>query len=70
FRGCLKSSVSSTASLIGRIYFNILGSKCFTFKEEEVCEERSWWGYCQKYQVQSSAVLRDNDVFLCENKVE
>lgn len=63
FRGCLRQSLSSTANMIGKIYFNILGSKCFSFEEQEVCVERSWWGRCRKYENQVTAVLQSQGAF-------
>ena len=47
------------AKMIGKIYFNILGSKCFHFQETEVCAERSWWGLCQKYETQTVAEVKN-----------
>lgn len=64
FRGCLRQSVSSMANMIGKIYFNILGSKCFEFEETEVCSERSWWGRCQRYENQTIAILRSQVSFI------
>lgn len=63
FRGCLRQSLSTTANMIGKIYFNILGSKCFIFEEQEVCVERSWWGRCRKYESQLTAMLQSQGSF-------
>lgn len=63
FRGCLRQSLSSTANMIGKIYFNILGSKCFSFQEQEICAERAWWGYCRKYETQVTAILQSQGSF-------
>ncbi|KAH3752588.1 uncharacterized protein LOC127847724 [Dreissena polymorpha] len=70
FRGCLRQSVSSMANMIGKIYFNILGSKCFTFSEEEVCVERSWWGRCLRYESQQTALLESQVAFNEEHALE
>ncbi|XP_045172387.2 uncharacterized protein LOC123534282 [Mercenaria mercenaria] len=64
FRGCLRQSVSSMANMIGKIYFNILGSKCFDFQETEVCAERSWWGRCQRYENQTIAAVKSQVSFI------
>lgn len=66
--------------MIGKIYFNILGSKCFEFEETEVCTERSWWGRCRKYEKQKTAAVKsqvsfidadgNEDYAVVENKVK
>ncbi|KAH3752569.1 hypothetical protein DPMN_187190 [Dreissena polymorpha] len=63
-------SVSSMANMIGKIYFNFLGSKCFTFSEEEVCVERSWWGRCLRYEAQQTALLESQVVYNEEHALE
>ncbi|OWF45364.1 uncharacterized protein LOC110457150 [Mizuhopecten yessoensis] len=69
FRGCLKQSVSPMASLIGRIYFNIMGSKCFTVSMEEVCVRRSWWGRCEEYGQQEAVKIEDQEPYnYCEGR--
>ncbi|XP_060079253.1 uncharacterized protein LOC132558675 [Ylistrum balloti] len=69
FRGCLKQSVSPMASLIGRIYFNIMGSKCFTVKMEDVCVRRSWWGRCEKYEQKKSVQIEEQEPYnYCDSK--
>ncbi|XP_033747321.1 uncharacterized protein LOC117332499 [Pecten maximus] len=68
FRGCLKQSVSPMASLIGRIYFNIMGSKCFNVVMEDVCVRRSWWGRCEEYEQQKTVKIEDQEPYsYCEN---
>lgn len=66
FRGCLRRSVSTMANMIGKIYFNILGSKCFDFQQIEVCAERSWWGRCRTYEQQVTAVVKNQVSFFEE----
>ncbi|WAR01508.1 PA2G3-like protein [Mya arenaria] len=68
FRGCLRSSVSTMASIIGKIYFNILGSKCFRLMEAKVCMERSWWGRCQRYENQTTAAVVNQVSFLEDDR--
>ncbi|CAI9715459.1 acidic phospholipase A2 PA4 [Octopus vulgaris] len=60
FRNCLKkvSSNSSITHLIGRIYFDFLGSRCFVFTKEKYCVERSWWGKCRTYGTQLTAKIK------------
>ncbi|GAB1599067.1 hypothetical protein Ahia01_000183900 [Argonauta hians] len=60
FRNCLKkvSSNSSITHLIGRIYFDFLGSRCFVFIKEKYCVERSWWGKCRTYGTQLTAKIK------------
>ncbi|XP_076107429.1 uncharacterized protein LOC143075750 [Mytilus galloprovincialis] len=65
FRSCLKQSYSPMASFIGRIYFNIMGSKCFTLKKDVVCAERSWWGYCLRYDEEPVAQIKSQESFNC-----
>jgi len=52
------------ANMIGKIYFNILGSKCFEFTESEVCVDRAWWGRCRKFETQTKAVLKNQISFI------
>lgn len=52
------------ANMIGKIYFNILGSKCFEFQETEVCSERSWWGRCLRYENQTIAEVKSQVSFI------
>jgi len=58
FRTCLKDASTDQSAMVGRVYFNLLGMKCFEFEMEEVCVERSWWGWCQKTEEQIVAEVR------------
>ncbi|KAL8580979.1 hypothetical protein ACOMHN_017545 [Nucella lapillus] len=49
FRRCLKKSKSPAAHMVGKIFFNVVGSKCFKFTRERACKRRDWWGKCKKY---------------------
>lgn len=59
FRSCLKVSNSGAANLVGKIFFNIVQTKCFMFQMDEVCQERSWWGSCVDSKRRKRAVFRD-----------
>lgn len=59
FRSCLKVANSGAANLVGKIYFNVVETKCFMFQMEEVCNERSWWGSCLSSKRRKRAVFRE-----------
>jgi len=59
FRTCLRMANTDQSNLVGRLYFNYIGMKCFVFKRETVCAEREWWGRCKRERVQITADLRD-----------
>nr|QHO60752.1 salivary phospholipase A2 [Sergentomyia schwetzi] len=63
FRTCLKMADSPDANIVGKIFFNIVQSKCFILKPEKYCKQRSWWGECLKKGVRKRAHLRDNRKF-------
>lgn len=60
FRTCLKMSDSSDANMVGKLFFNIVQSKCFVLKPETVCSKSSWWGKCEKKTRRKRAHIRDN----------
>ncbi|XP_021708995.1 uncharacterized protein LOC5571127 isoform X2 [Aedes aegypti] len=60
FRTCLKMSDSSDANMVGKLFFNIVQSKCFVLKPETVCTKTSWWGKCEKKIRKKRALIRDN----------
>ena len=59
FRSCLKMSQSSAADLVGNMFFNMLETRCFTFKEAKVCTDRAWWGKCNRWERKQKAVWRE-----------
>ncbi|KAF7489107.2 Group 3 secretory phospholipase A2 [Sarcoptes scabiei] len=59
FRSCLKVADSGAANLVGKIFFNVVKTKCFMFKIDDVCMERSWWGSCLETKRRKRAVFRD-----------
>jgi secretory phospholipase A2 len=60
FRACLKMVDTSDANLVGKLFFNVVQTKCFVIKPKKVCVRSSWWGQCQKYKHVKQAILRDN----------
>jgi len=59
FRTCLRMSGTDQADVVGRLYFNGIGMKCFIFRSEPVCLEREWWGRCKRQGTQTAAQLRN-----------
>jgi hypothetical protein len=60
FRTCLKMADTGAANLVGKLFFNIVQTKCFVLKPEKLCVKRSWWGKCLKQAYKKQAYLRDN----------
>uniref|UniRef100_A0A1B6C456 Phospholipase A2 n=1 Tax=Clastoptera arizonana TaxID=38151 RepID=A0A1B6C456_9HEMI len=60
FRSCLKMADTGVANLVGKLFFNVVQTKCFVFKKEKICSKRSWWGKCKKSKYQLQAYMRDN----------
>ncbi|XP_066586601.1 phospholipase A2 hemilipin-like isoform X2 [Prorops nasuta] len=60
FRTCLKMASASSANFIGKIFFNVLQTKCFVLKAQKTCVKQSWWGKCMRYKYKKQAFLRDN----------
>ncbi|XP_058791497.1 uncharacterized protein LOC131664436 [Phymastichus coffea] len=60
FRTCLKMTSTSSANLIGKIFFNMVQTKCFVLKPAKICKKRSWWGKCEKHVYKKQGYLRDN----------
>jgi len=50
FRSCLRTVGSEEANMVGRLFFNVVGTKCFVLRvrRESVCVERAWWGRCNR----------------------
>ncbi|WAR01505.1 hypothetical protein MAR_008063 [Mya arenaria] len=44
------------ASMIGKIYFNSLGSKCFRLTKFDVCMEYTLPGRCKRYQMTATLI--------------
>ena len=62
FKACLKSAGGSVANMIGYIYFNYVGTECFTLKPEKTCAKRSWWGNCLKYDTTYTAQISETNL--------
>ncbi|XP_034942216.1 uncharacterized protein [Chelonus insularis] len=60
FRTCLKMAGTSAANFIGRIFFNVVQTKCFVLKPQKVCTKSTWWGKCEKHEYKKQAHLRNN----------
>ncbi|XP_049856749.1 uncharacterized protein LOC126336773 isoform X1 [Schistocerca gregaria] len=60
FRTCLKMAGTGAANLVGKLFFNIVQTKCFVLKPKKVCTRFSWWGKCEKYAYRKQAHLRNN----------
>ncbi|XP_065212095.1 uncharacterized protein LOC135839811 [Planococcus citri] len=65
FRSCLKMADTSAADFIGKLFFNVVQSKCFIIKSEPICVKKSWWsaGKCQKYEYKKQAYIKDNQPY-------
>ncbi|KAH9417052.1 hypothetical protein DERP_013166 [Dermatophagoides pteronyssinus] len=59
FRSCLKVANSGAANLVGKIYFNVVKTKCFMFKMDDMCTDRTWWGNCIETKRRKRAVFRE-----------
>ncbi|XP_018568848.1 uncharacterized protein LOC108909097 isoform X2 [Anoplophora glabripennis] len=60
FRACLKMVRTSDANLVGKLFFNVVQTKCFVLKPKRKCVRSAWWGKCEKHKIVKQAVLRDN----------
>lgn len=54
---------SADATMVGKLFFNIIQTKCFILKAEKVCVKYSWWGKCERYGKRKRAILKDNRKF-------
>ncbi|KPJ20185.1 hypothetical protein RR48_02443 [Papilio machaon] len=46
--------------MVGKLFFNVVQTKCFILKPVKMCTQRSWWGKCLRKGYQKQAFLRDN----------
>ncbi|XP_034192748.2 uncharacterized protein LOC117610009 [Osmia lignaria lignaria] len=60
FRTCLKMAGTSSANFIGKIFFDVLKTKCFILKPQKTCTKWSWMGKCQHHEYRKQAHIRDN----------
>lgn len=63
FRSCLKMADTDAANFVGKLFFNMIQSKCFILKPESVCVQKTWWGECTKYEYTKTAILKDNQPY-------
>ena len=60
FRTCLKMAGTASANFIGKIFFDVLRTKCFILKPQKVCTKWSWMGKCQHHEYRKQAHVREN----------
>ncbi|RVE49080.1 hypothetical protein evm_006326 [Chilo suppressalis] len=60
FRACLKLADTSVSNMVGKLFFNVVQTKCFVLKPVKICTQRSWWGKCLRRGYTKQAYLRDN----------
>ncbi|XP_054010913.1 uncharacterized protein LOC128893733 isoform X1 [Hylaeus anthracinus] len=60
FRACLKMAGTASANFIGKIFFDVLRTKCFVLKPQKVCSKWSWKSKCQRHEYRKQAHVRDN----------
>ncbi|XP_068625969.1 uncharacterized protein [Battus philenor] len=60
FRACLKLADTSVSNMVGKLFFNVVQTKCFILKPVKMCTQRSWWGKCLRKGYMKQAFLRDN----------
>ncbi|XP_076164275.1 uncharacterized protein LOC143145123 isoform X1 [Ptiloglossa arizonensis] len=60
FRTCLKMAGTASANFIGKIFFDVLRTKCFVLKPQKVCSKWSWMGKCQRHEYRKQGHVRDN----------
>ncbi|XP_026725629.1 uncharacterized protein LOC113492354 isoform X3 [Trichoplusia ni] len=60
FRACLKLADTSVSNMVGKLFFNVVQTKCFILKPVKMCTQRSWWGKCLRRGYTKQAFLRDN----------
>ena len=63
FRACLRQARNSVANMVGELYFNVVGTKCFTLKRKRECSQRSWWGKCTDYETIQEATTKEPLVY-------
>lgn len=63
FRSCLKMASTGPANMVGKLFFNVVQTKCFVLKPKQVCTKQSWWGKCQKYSYKKVAHVKKNSIY-------
>jgi hypothetical protein len=62
FRECLNTAGTASAGRVGRIYFNMFRTRCFTIHLEKVCTKWGWHG-CKRYWLDLKARARNPKLF-------
>lgn len=60
FRSCLKMANTKSADFVGKLFFNVVQTKCFILKPETICVKRTAKGECLEYEYRKTAHLKDN----------
>ncbi|XP_014471251.1 PREDICTED: uncharacterized protein LOC106742622 isoform X2 [Dinoponera quadriceps] len=60
FRTCLKMARTASADFIGKIFFDVLQTKCFVFKKQKICLKLNGQGNCARHIYRKQAYTRDN----------
>ncbi|XP_037077280.1 uncharacterized protein LOC119098462 [Pollicipes pollicipes] len=59
FHTCLKMTGSGAANMVGKIFFNVVKTKCFVLKKQVECVKSSWWGNeCEEKRIVKRAALK------------
>lgn len=62
FRTCLKMADTTDATMVGKLFFNIVQTKCFVLKPERHCK-RYDDDKCVEETVRKRAYIRNNKKF-------
>jgi len=58
FLTCLTEANTTTANMVGKVYFNVVNTECFELNLQKSCAKRSWWGGCEKYTTKWTATIK------------
>ncbi|KAL1243542.1 Group 3 secretory phospholipase [Trichinella spiralis] len=59
FYECLKNETDSFAWYMGKLFFSLMATPCFTLRIGEICTEYSWWGACRNSILSLKADMRN-----------
>ena len=48
-----------SADMVGNIFFNVMKITCFNFVEEQICLERTWYGFCTRSETRRIAQTQE-----------
>lgn len=60
FRTCLRMAGTASADFIGKIFFDVLRTKCFVLKTHKICLQRNQKNNCVRHEYRKQAYIRDN----------